>query len=435
MDIYITMSQKEVNKYDIIKKLTNKEFNGSEAARLLSLTTRHIRRLKKRVKEKGISGLIHGNRGKQGNRAIPDAEKQKIIDLLHKRYHDFGPTFASEKLDELHKIKRDKGTIRSIMIAEGLWKPRQKKKERHRAWRQRKACYGEMLQYDGSYEHWFEDRGEECCLLASIDDANSKVWMKFDKHEGAEPTFSFWRGYMKRFGKPYSIYVDKFSTYSMNHKLAKENPDTLTQFQRAMEKDLNIEVIHAHSPQAKGRVEKLFKTLQDRLIKELRLNNISTIEEANKFLEEEYTENFNARFTVEPRSKTNLHKQLSRREENRLDSIFSRQYEKTVKNDFTINHNKSFYQLTHDQPVTICKRDKVTVEERMDKTIQFRLRGKYLNYQLLPERPKKVNTSKSQLWVIPKSKAHTPSKDHPWRKTAQLEYLKKLAKVSQVGHF
>ncbi len=436
MDIYITMSQAEVRKYDIIKKLINKEFNGSEAARLLGLTTRHIRRLKRKVDKNGIKGLIHGNRGKPGNRCLADKERQKIAVLLHTHYPDFGPLLASEKLDERHKIKRDKGTIRSIMIAEGLWKPRQKKKETHREWRQRKASCGEMVQYDGSYEHWFEDRGGETCLLAGIDDADSRVWARFDEHEGVEPTFSFWRGYIERFGKPYSIYVDKFSTYSMNHHLARENPDTLTQFERAMGKDLGISIIHAHSPQAKGRVEKLFKTLQDRLIKELRLKNISTIDEANRFLEEEFLPTFNAKFMVEPRSRANLHKQLSTREENRLDSIFSRQDERVVRNDFTVSHKQSCYQLIKEQPVTIYKQDIVMVEERMDKSIHFKLRGKYLNYRLLPEKPKKMNTiTNSLMWVIPRTPNYKPPINHPWRQIANAEHLKKSTKISQVGHF
>lgn len=427
MNTYITMSQKEVRKYDIIKKVISKELNGPEAAKLLNLTTRHIRRLKKKVKEKGINGLIHGHRGKPGNRAIPDEEKQKIIDLLSKHYHNFGPLLATEKLYERHKIKRDKGTIRSIMIKEGFWKPKRKKKEKHREWRQRKASYGEMIQYDGSYEYWFEDRGKKCCLLASIDDANSRVWAKFDDHEGVEPTFNFWQGYIEQFGKPYSIYVDKFSTYSMNHKQAKENPDTLTQFERAMA-ELGIEIIHAHSPAAKGRVERLFKTLQDRLIKELRLNDISSIAKANKFLEKEFLPKFNAKFTVEPRTKANLHKQLSKREENRLNSIFSRQYERVVRNDFTVSHKKKCYQLLEKQCVTVCKKDKIIIEERLDNTIHFKLRGKYLNYCLLPERPKKSN--KNQLWVIPKTTNYKPSINHPWRQTARLECLRKLTKVS-----
>ena len=428
MDQFITMSQQELKKYDIIKKTINNELNGTQAAKLLNLSTRQVRRLKGQVKEKGPTGLVHGLRGRRGNRGIPNKEKQKIISLLNRHYADFGPTLAAEKLLERHKIQRDEGTIRAIMIEEGLWQPRQKKKDKHRSWRQRRASYGEMIQYDGSYEHWFEDRGPYCCLLASVDDATGRVWAQFDEHEGIIPTFNFWKGYIKRFGKPFSVYCDKFSTYSMNHRLAKENPDTLTQFERAMEKDLMIEVIRAHSAQAKGRVEKLFQTLQDRLIKELRLRNISSVAEANRFLEAEYLPFFNVKFMVEPRSDSNLHKRLNQKERQSLDAIFSRQDERVVRNDFTISHKKHYYQLLKDQPVTIRKQDRITVEERLDGTIKFRLRGKYLNYKLLPERPRKMN--KRSDWVIAKT-VPKPAPDHPWRKAAEIEYLKKLTKVSR----
>lgn len=431
MDTNITMSLPEVKKYDIIKKVISKELNGSEAAGLLNLTTRHIRRLKKRVDQNGIKALIHGNRGKPGNRRLPDKERKKIAGLIKQKYPDFGPTLAVEKLIELDKIERSRGAVRAIMIAEEIWQPRRKKKETHRQWRQRKANKGELVQYDGSYAHWFEDRGGEVCLLASIDDADSEVCARFDEHEGVAPTFNYWRDYLERFGKPNSIYVDRFSTYSMNHKLAKENPDTLTQFERAME-ELNIGIIHAHSPQAKGRVEKLFKTLQDRLIKELRLNNISTVKEANEFIEKVFLPKFNAKFMVEPRAKANLHKKLNEQEKKKLDSIFSRQYRKVVMNDFTISHQKKCYQLEKIQPVTICKQDRVTVEERLDQTIHFRLRGKYLNYKLLPEKPKKINGGKNSLgWVIPGTAAHVPPANHPWRQIVKMEYLKKLTKVSE----
>ncbi len=429
MDNYITMSQKEVKKYDIIKKLINKEINGTEAAKILNITGRHIRRLKKKVKENGAGGLTHGNRGEIGNRGMPKKEKYKIIELLHRHYYDFGPLLASEKLEKRHNIKRSKETVRAIMIAEELWKPKRKKKEKHRSWRQRKASYGELLQYDGSYEYWFENRGEKCCLLACIDDATGKVWAKFDEHEGVEPTFNFWREYITENGKPYAIYVDRFSTYSMNHKLAKENEDTLTQFQRAMEIDLNVEIIHAKSPEAKGRVEVLFKTLQDRLIKELRLQNISTPDKANEFLKNTYLEEFNRMFNVEARTKADLHKKLTKQKLSKLDSIFSRQYERVVRNDFTIHHKKERYQLLKEQSVTICKKDRVIAEERMDDTIQFRLRGKYLNYSVLPENPKKV--AQEKIWILPKTTAYTPPANHPWRQTAKLEYLKKLTKVSR----
>ena len=430
MDTNITMSLPEVKKYDLIKKLISQELNGSQAAGLLNLTTRQIRRLKKKVDQNGIKALLHGNRGKPGNRRVPAKERKRIAGLIKQKYSDFGPTLAAEKLTELDKIARSRGAVRSIMIAEKIWQPKSKKKETHRQWRQRKASKGELVQYDGSYEHWFEDRGGEVCLLASIDDADSQVRARFDEHEGVEPTFNFWRGYLERFGKPNSIYVDKFSTYSMNHQLAKENPDTLTQFERAM-KELNVGIIHAHSPEAKGRVEKLFGTLQDRLIKELRLNNISTIKEANEFLEKVFLPKFNARFMVESRSQANPHKKLNEREKKKLDSIFSRQCRKVVMNDFTVSHQKHCYQLEKVQPVTICKQDVVTVEERMDKSIHFRLRGKYLNYRLLPEKPKKINGKNNLRWVIPKSTAHVPPADHPWRQTSNMEYLKKLTKVSE----
>ena len=432
-DQIISMSKKEIRKYDIIKKVINQELNGAQASKLLGVTTRQIRRLKRKVEEFGAEGLVHAGRGKTGNRSMPEKEREKIKRLLHERYFDFGPLFASEKLEETHGIIRDKGTIRSIMIEEGLWKPKLKKKQRekHRSWRQRRSNYGEMPQYDGSYHYWFEDRGPKCCLLATIDDANNRVWAKFDQHEGIEPTFAFWREYIDKFGKPYSIYVDRFSTYSMNHKLALENPDTLTQFERAME-TLNTEIIHAQSAEAKGRVEKLFKTLQDRLIKELRLNNISTTEEANRFLEEDFLPRFNAKFMVEPRTNADLHKKLTKKEESKLDSIFSRQYERTVRNDFTFSYKTKWYQLTENQVVTICKGDKITVEERMDGTLYFRLRGKYLNYKVLPEKPKKISEKKKNTkWVIPAGKTNKPSSNHPWKQEAKLEYLKKLARSSK----
>jgi len=415
----ISMSQREIKRYGIIKKLLDGEFNGSEAAVVLKLTIRHIRRLKSKVRRDGAKGLVHGSRGRAGNRRIPDQIRNRIIKLLHEQYYDFGPGLAAENLAKNHGINHDPKTIRQIMIGEELWRPRRTGGEKHREWRQRKANYGEMIQYDGSYEHWFEDRSGtgEVCLLAAIDDATGRlISAKFAEHEGVKPTLGFWKEYIVKNGKPYSIYVDKFSTYSINHQTAKDNEDTLTQFKRAMEGDLQIEVITANSPQAKGRVERLFKTLQDRLIKDLRLNKISATAEANEFLEKIFLPEFNARFAVEPRAKANLHRKLVVKELNKLDSIFSRQAERVVRNDFTISYKKNWYQLAENQPVTIRKQDTITVEERLDKSTHFRLRGKYLNYRLLPERAKKINLKTS--WIIPAGKAegNIPPADHPWRK-------------------
>lgn len=421
----ITMSAKELDRFQIIKKLIDKHINGTEAAGLLHLSVRQVKRLKAKVKISGHRGLIHGNRGREGHNKIEIKERKKIIKLLRQHYHDFKPTFANEKLSERHGIRHDPKTTRQIMIDEGLWKPRTKRAVfAHRAWRERKSCYGEMAQFDGSYEHWFEDRNNtaEACLLASIDDATGRVvFAKFAEHEGVFPVMGFWKEYVEKNGKPRSIYLDKFSTYSINHKIAKENSDTLTQFERAC-RELHIEPIKANSPQAKGRVERLFLTLQDRLIKELRLANISTAREANIFLEKSFIPKFNARFKVEPKNKTNLHQYLNQKELNQLPKIFSRQSQRIVLGDFTFSFKNQWYQLIKEQPATICKKDAVIVEERLDKTIHIRLRGKYLNYKLLPIRP--IKAHQVQPWVIAKtveqinlSKTHLPSPDHPWRLT------------------
>ena len=430
---YLTMTQKEVNRYAILQKLINKEINGPYAAKLIGLSIRQTKRLKAKVKKHGPKVLIHASRGKSGNRSISPDEKKEIIELLQKHYSDFKPGFAAEKLAKKHHLKRDPKTIRKIMIDQGLWKPRKKKLKDYHSWRQRKAAFGEMEQFDGSYEYWFEDRGPYCCLLASIDDATGiPTKAKFAFDEGVFPVFDFWRAYLKEYGKPYSIYLDKFSTYKMSQKVAQENHDTLTQFQRAM-RELGTEPITAHSCQAKGRIERLFKTFQDRLIKEMRLANISTLQEGNDFLEKTFLPQYRAKYAVEPRSKTNLHKHLSQKEKHNLDAIFSRQYTRIIRNDFTISFNKQWYQLLKDQPATICKKDTVTVEERLDGTVHFRLRGKYLNYKILAERPKKIKVP----WVIAANKkpAYAPSADHPWRKSFLVEKARKTKQSVLVNKF
>lgn len=401
---FLTMSHKELSHLDIIKRLIRGEINGTEASELAGLSVRQVRRLKDKIIRYGPTALIHGNRGKKGNRRLPDKEREKIIKLLRLHYHDFWPTHASEKLSEIHGIIHDPKTIRQIMINERLWKPRRTKRREHREWRQRKAHYGEMEQFDGSYHEWFEDRvtGKQCLLLA-VDDATGRITKaKFDEHEGVFPVFDFWLEYLQIHGKPMSIYMDRFSTYSMNQKLAKENPDTLTQFQRAM-KELRIEPILAHSAEAKGRVETMFGTLQNRLIKEMRLRRINTMKQANAYLEKEFIPRYSNRYAKEPRAKANLHNPLTQKERKNIDSIFSRQEERTVQNDFTISYKTKWFQLDKQQPATIQKKDKVIVEEYRDTTIRTRLRGKYLNFKQIAKNQKQVK--KSIPWVIPASAA------------------------------
>jgi transposase len=429
MDGYIVMSEKEAKYAEILQRIRDGKLSQKEGAERLSLTTRHVRRLSRRFEQGGLPGLVHGNRGRPSNRKVSDEERERIVSLIRERYADFRPTFAREKLQELNDIDRDPKTIRAIMVEAGLWKPKVRKKEKHRSWRERRACFGDMQQYDGSYEYWFEDRGPKCCLLASIDDATGIVTRAvFEGHEGVEPTFRFWQAYLETYGKPVSIYVDKFSTYSMNHETAKENSDTLTQFERAM-KECGVELIRANSPQAKGRVERLFETLQDRLVKELRLAGISTPDEANRFLEERFLPLFNARFSVVPRERGDHHMKLRNREREALPSVFSRQCERVVKKDFTVIYDKAWYQLSEEQPVTVYTGDRVCVEERLDGSIRFRLRGKYLRSCQLPERPKRVERSVTAL--SPRA-PYTPAKDHPWRK---FDFSHSSKEIVRSGHF
>lgn len=428
----ITMSQKELSRYEVIKDLIIGKINGTEAAGKIRLSVRQTKRLKNKVKKSGARGLIHSNRGRQSNRKIDEKIIRQAKDFLRKNYSDFGPTFAAEKLEENHQIKLSAEKVRQIMTSEKLWKPKPRKKNKeHRYWRERKEHFGEMEQFDGSYHDWFEGRASEPCLLASIDDATGKITKaQFTSDEGVIPVFSFWQSYVKKHGKPLKIYLDKHSTYKINTKHLLDDPDALTQFERAME-DLDIEVIHAHSCQAKGRVERLFGTLQDRLIKELRLANISGVKEANKFLKEFFIPKFNTRFAVVPQSQVNFHKALTKREKENLDKIFSRQDTRVVNNDFTLSYESKWYQLDKSQPALVCRKDRVELEKRLDGKIFINLRGKYLNFKELPERPKKV---KMKVNFLTKAEPDwKPPIDHPWRKPFVFSHqLSKQIKVEKV---
>ncbi len=431
----LTMSKREIERYGIIKQLRAGKINGTVAAKMMTLSIRQTKRLKRREAKYGAKGLVHASRGKTSHNKIRKKEREKIVSIVKKNYPDFTPTLAAEKLSENHEINHNRKTIEAIMIEDGFWQKKpKKKKEVHRAWRERKAVYGEMEQFDGSYHNWFEGRGgiNELCLLASIDDATGKIThAKFDHSEGVFPVFDFWQEYLLSHGKPIAVYLDKFSTYHMNIGLAKDNSDTKTQFGRAMETDLKITVITAHSPEAKGRIERLFQTLQDRLVKELRLHKISDVKKANEFLLKVFIPDFNQRFAVSARVDGDAHQHLSKQEENNLSAIFCRHEKRIVGNDFTIAHKKNWYQLLKEQSVTVMKKDWVTVEEQANGTIRIRLRGKYLNYIVLPERPKKVSAKKLP-WVLAANNQflNKPSADHPWRHRMNSEILKaKLLKV------
>ena len=341
----ITMTNKEAKRYEIIKDLLAKKIDGTEASKLLGLCLRQVKRIKASVMSIGIAGVIHGNRNKESNRKTSEEITKNTKEHLHKTYHDFNPLLAKEKLLELNKIDLSKETVRQLMIKEGLWKARKKNEIKKHFWRARKDNYGEMQQFDGSYHNWFEGRNEqelglEQCLLLSVDDATGKpTGARFEDNEGVEAVFRFWEEYILKHGLPISIYLDKFSTYKVNHKNAVDNEELMTQFQRAMNQ-LGVKLITAHSPQAKGRVEKMNGTFQRRLVKELRLANINTISEANIFLKEIFIPQFNKQFAVVPKKEADLHRKLDTKTINQLPQIFSVQSERTVCSDYTVRFKK-----------------------------------------------------------------------------------------------
>lgn len=409
------MSVKELSRYDVITKLVLKQLNGTEASRIIGRSVRQVRRMKARVKKFGAKGLIHKNRGGLSNRRIPEKTVEKIRGIVGSKYRDFGPTFAAEKLQENHEMTIGREKLRNLMIDWKFWNPTSRKQNKeYRSWRDRKEYEGDMIQFDGSYHRWFEERASECCLLAAIDDATGTITKaKFGFNESVRSVFEFWKEYAERVGKPMSVYLDKYSTYKINHASAVDNAELLTQFERVA-RDLGIRLITAHSPQAKGRVERLFETLQDRLVKELRLANINTIEEANRFLEEIYIKQFNAQFGLMPKKRNNLHRRLTEHDRTNLDHIFSVHSVRCVSNDFTVRFKNQYIQLQETQPVTVLRADKLLMEERLDGSLRIMLRNKHLNFHILPERLKKL-----KLKVIALTGARsswTPPANHPWRR-------------------
>ena len=413
----ITMTRKEARRYEVIKDLIDKKIDGSEAAASLSLSVRQIKRIKAKVKKLELEGVIHGNRGKASNRRIDKEIIKEATEHLKETYRDFNPLLAKEKLFELHDIDLSKEKVRQLMIEEELWKPKKKSSVKRFAWRERKDNHGEMEQFDGSYHDWFEGRnkeesGLEQCLLVTVDDADGSIpQARFEDNEGVEAVFRFWKEYLTEKGAPLAIYLDKFSTYKVNHKNAVDNKDLMTQFERAMQQ-LDIRVIHAHTPQAKGRVEKMNGTLQRRLVKELRLNNIDTVTAANVFLKETFLPKFNQQFKVIPKKKADLHR---KQDGVNLDKILSIQSERTVNNDYTIRFKSNYYQLSEIQPATVYKKDKVIIEEHLSGDIKIALRDKYLTYTTLPQRPKKEIKINLPALTNRKPTNWKPPLNHPWR--------------------
>lgn len=403
----IMASQGELRRLHVIQKVLEGGLKQVEAAEILSLSCRHIRRVVKRVRGEGERGIVHRLRGRPSNRKIPDQVKDKVIKLYRTTYKGFGPALASEKLLERDGVRLSDETLRSWLIAAGDWK-RVRKRRRHRQWRERKGHRGEMVQMDGSHHAWFEDRGEPCVLMGYIDDATGDPFGRFYDYEGTMPAMDSFRRYIRKRGLPLKVYLDKHTTYKSTAKATIEEQlegvEPLSEFERAL-KELGVEVSHAHSPQAKGRIERLFRTFQDRVIKEMRLRGIKTIEEGNQFLEA-YLPIYKRRFSVRPRDKDDVHRPLPRGID--LDAILCIKTERTLRNDFTVAHNHKLYQIED-----ATKASKVIVQDRMDGSMRITYQGQSLRFREIIERPVRENKQPS---VTKRRKTYIPPADHPWRR-------------------
>lgn len=415
MDELLTMSKTELSRLAIMKQVEEKRLGQKEAAEMLGISERHVRRLLQAYREAGARGLVSRRRGQPSNHQLKPEIKQKAIDLLHSRYTDFGPTLAQEKLSEIHGLKISRESVRHLMIAEELWKPRKVKRQTVHQMRPRRACRGELVQIDGSPHAWFEERGAVCSLLVYIDDATGELMELF--FTPAESTFSYFaatRRYLAQHGIPSAFYSDKHGIFRVNAKHALSGSG-MTQFGRAMQ-DLDIEIICANTPQAKGRVERANLTLQDRLVKELRLQEVSTIAAANAFAPE-YLDDFNRRFAVQPRSQHDAHRPLLFAADE-LDLIFSHQEPRILSKNLTLQYKKVVYQIQTTRPPYALRKAQVMVCENAQGEIAMLYKGKPLSYAIFhkQQRQAEVLTSKDLApHLQQKKKPHQPAPDHPWR--------------------
>ena len=403
-DILI-MSQKEIQRLQIIQKVLGEEINQQEATEVLRISDRQVRRVVKRVREVGAKGITHQLRGRKGNRRIDQKKRIQIIGIYRKVYEGFGPRLASEKLLERERIKINEETLRLWLIEEGLWKKRKGQKEKKRSWRARKNHCGSMVQMDGSHHDWLEGRGSKLALMGYIDDATSRVYGKFYDYEGTQPAFDSLKGYIKKHGLPRSIYLDKHSTYKINKaQRYKEWPfrdeEELTQFARGCQQ-LGIELIYANSPQAKGRIERLFETFQDRLVKELRLERVKTLKEANQLMIR-YLPKFNKRFSVIASQPGDLHRPVLGVN---LDEILSIQKEHVLRNDRTFVHEKQWYQV-----LDRTRAGKIMVHEHLNGRMAVKYGKNRLSYKLI-EGPIKRKVIRK----IKPRKSFVPPKGSYWR--------------------
>ena len=412
------MSQKEVKKAQALELLKDKKISQEETAKRLDITTRQVRRLSKRYQTAGMDGLISKKRGSASNRRLDDTIRTTAINLISTHYRDFGPTLACEKLVELHDLQMSIETTRQLMIGAGYWRPKKGGTICAHPMRERRARFGELIQIDGSPHDWFEGRSEYCTLLVFIDDATGRLTQL--RFAPTETTLGYMRvlhDHILAHGAPVALYSDKHSIFRINAKEA--DPEAETQFSRAA-RELGIECIHAHSPQAKGRVERANQTLQDRLIKEMRLAGINNMDEANAWLPG-YIKDFNKRFAVAPKDASDAHIAYAGTPTD-LVRILSVQVTKTLSKNLSCQHENQLLQVATTGTGLGLRGAKVTIHEHFDGNHELLWKKRKLTYGMMnkPQRQSAVADGKSVNARVDKAVArrntgHKPAANHPWR--------------------
>jgi hypothetical protein len=416
MEILVQMSTKELSRLEVMQKLSKKQMGQKEAGEILHLGKRQIKRLLKSYRKQGAVGLVSKHRGRKGNNRLSENVKKQGLKLLKTKYQGFGPTLAHEKLVEKDKLKLSVESVRKIMIEEDLWKPRKLKKVVTHQLRERRACFGELVQIDGSPHDWFEGRAESCVLLVFIDDATGKlVELQFVDSESFFSYSQAAENYFKRHGKPVAFYSDKHGVFRVNMPSAGKS-DALTQFGRAMQ-DLDIQIICANTPQAKGRVERANQTLQDRLPKEMRLLKINTREAGNAYLPE-FMADFNKRFADEPRSDVDAHRPLTTKDD--LARILTWQETRTISKNLTVQFENVVYQIQTERPTYTMRNAIITVCVDARQNVTLLYNGKSLPYTVFHKQAKQAEVVLAKdlnqtIKTKPAPVPHKPAPDHPWR--------------------
>ena len=413
------MSQKEAKKAQVLELLKEHKISQQEASKRLGITTRQVRRLTKRYQASGLAGLVSKKRGRASNRRLNDTIRTMAIDLIGTHYRDFGPTLACEKLSEIHDVQLSVESTRQIMIKAGYWQPKKGGTVCAHPMRERRARFGEMIQIDGSPHDWFEGRGDYCTLLVFIDDATGQLTqLRFAPTETTLGYMNVLHDHIFAHGAPVALYSDKHSIFRINAKDADSEAET--QFSRAA-RELGIECIHAHSPQAKGRVERVNQTLQDRLVKEMRLAGINNMDSANTWLPG-YIKDFNKRFSVEPKDPADAH--LAYPDTHAaLQRTLSVQITKTLSKNLSCQHENQLLQVSTTGKGLGLRGAQVTIHQHFDGSRELLWKKRKLIYGVMdkPQRQSPVADGKTVNTQVDKAVArrnmeHKPAPNHPWRK-------------------